>query len=104
MQQSADNDEASLIALPTALSDAPSALLTVEESELPSLMASNRDGSSAAEEVQASFGEQASRVIVGGKWWQDRAAFEEMVMAVPTEPSQVNSLATESEFLMQWSR
>ena len=111
MQQSADSDEASFIALPTAPSDTPSALLTVEESELPSLMASNRDGSSAAEEVQAdteqvqaSFGEQASRVIVGGGWWQDRAAFEEMVKAVPTDPSQVNSLATESEFLMQWWR
>ena len=129
MQQSADSDEASLIALPTALSDAPSALLTVEDSdlpimeeaqlptvdteevELPSPVASVSSGSCAAkevqadtEQVQASFGEQASRVIVGGGWWQDRAAFEEMVKAVPTDPSQVNSLATESEFLMQWSR
>ena len=77
-------------------------LPTDEEVELPSPVASISSGSSAAKEVQADMeqvqapsGEQASRVIVGGGWWQDRAAFEEMVKAVPTDPSQVTSPAIE---------
>ena len=77
-------------------------LPTDEEVELPSPVASISSGSGAAKEVQADMeqvqapsGEQASRVIVGGGWWQDRAAFEEMVKAVPTDPSQVTPPAVE---------
>ena len=77
-------------------------LPTDEEIALPSPVASISSGSGAAKEVQADMeqvqapsGEQASRVIVGGGWWQDRAAFEEMVKAVPTDPSQVTPPAVE---------